>query len=247
MGTYSLSSAWAKLTRAREHIEEFKEGLMSYFQSASGPIETFVHTDGNRYARHPIGQESIWPELTCSAGDALHNMRCVLDHIAYALAEARNRGSIFTKKQLASVAFPILATRAAFKTRRHKSIDEKIGADWAVFLRGIQPYQRGNTRRLLRLTNLDNMDKHRALLALASFARVAIIRAGQGREEYTVPIKKGAVDVRLYDDEQFRFVGPYAIFADAPLRKDRKPADMELDDFHDAVYTVYREAQARFF
>jgi hypothetical protein len=107
------------------------------------------------------------PVVMLIAGDAAHNLRTALDHLAVAIAPA-------DRQQVA--AFPILIDDATTNREARERFDRatKGMPDAAIeVIRAYQPYSIGaklpvQTHGLAIIASLDNADKHRQLIATTS-------------------------------------------------------------------------------
>jgi hypothetical protein len=123
----------------KKHSEE---GYVTYYvKNAPGPIDS---------------------EIAMRLGDALHNLRSTLNHLARALVEA-TKVSFDPRK----TSFPIFDTPEGYKSLSRGRV-VGLGKHPLELLDGIQPYKGGLGDRLWQLHELDIIDKHRMLLTLAS-------------------------------------------------------------------------------
>jgi hypothetical protein len=98
-------------------------------------------------------------------GDAVHDFRCCLDHVAWALYK-RGRTPNLSERKERNVGFPIHGTREGF----NRALDAKLPgvrrADRAI-VRRYQPFTPGESRAerhaLTVLRDLSNDDKHRVI------------------------------------------------------------------------------------
>ena len=107
-------------------------------------------------------------------GDVVHNWRCALDHIAWALYK---RGTAnLSERRERDVSFPIFTTRTAFNDSLKKNLPGVKLRDTAV-VRRYQPYLGGKRRSskhvLLVLQELSNADKHRFLQPVIAYPKTA--------------------------------------------------------------------------
>jgi hypothetical protein len=151
-----------KIERADTHIEEFKIGLTKFMGSKPAPYAVRVdpETESGEPIVHTLKADAIPLSLMAIVGDAVHNLRSALDHIACALVW--DTGS----EPLKQVEFPILdgpivtqKDEARFMTKVQGMRQDAIDA-----IRGIRPYKGGNDL-LWRLHRFDVIDKHKMLVA----------------------------------------------------------------------------------
>ncbi len=149
------TSARAKLSRAEEHLGALEAELLAWF--ATEPLDAIPGTKvGDTEPWHIRISTPLPGRLSLIAGDCLHNFRCVLDHIAMALAVANG-----ASPDDRTVAFPICNSADAFA--KAKSINA-LRQDGRNFIESVQPYRMAGARALIELNHLDNKDKHRFVL-----------------------------------------------------------------------------------
>jgi hypothetical protein len=245
----AFTGAFHKLHRSSEHIEEFGRAFRGFLQSNTNTITKHRDARGRHYFEYPFGSGELPENLSLIAGDAIHNLRSALDHLAYAVASQPTRMKV-TARDLRSINFPIYESRQAFRDRHSatKRIHEHVGADWERFILSKQPYQRRGDRNLLRISRLDNVDKHRLLLRLLPYVDVGLwgpIGPGVETRRLVVQVKNNKIRVpALHHNATF---GPCVAFADALKTNERAPVDFQLRKFHASVASVYRDVAVRFF
>jgi hypothetical protein len=156
-----LSSARAKLSRARRHFAHLSDVLRAYLEkppyvvsSKRDPTSRRLHYVAVHVAPTPI-------ELPAIIGDTVHNLRSALDHLAYQLVW------IGTGKPPGShVYFPIADDSSKYPAQRDRQLR---GASPDV-IRAVDALKtfRGGDDVLWRLHRLNNIDKHRVLLVAGS-------------------------------------------------------------------------------
>jgi hypothetical protein len=103
-------------------------------------------------------------DFSLLAGDAIHNIRSVLDHLAYHMMTISPG---ISSDHLQYVYFPIAETPQKYKSEAVKRI-EGMRQDAKDAIDKIQPYEGGAGKILWRLHSLDIIDKHKVLIAGAS-------------------------------------------------------------------------------
>ena len=168
-----FSGCWAKVERAKEHIDTLKETFLSLtpepnrprvgikFELATGEHVVYVNRWSDTVA--PVIQK-------CSVviGDIVHNLRSTLDHLTFQLAMRNTTGNLQDERR---VQFPIEDSPTTFERRcmatgRAGWIADLHADDRAIIER-YQPYHRrddGMTLSLIR--ELSDRDKHRLLAGL---------------------------------------------------------------------------------
>ena len=90
-----FSSVWAKVSRAEDHIGALEKEIKSWVDSDPYSATKKNNADFTRY--WAILHVKNRPDLvrwSLIASDAIHNLRCSLDHLVYALAVFRTRGGL---------------------------------------------------------------------------------------------------------------------------------------------------------
>lgn len=187
----SLDSCFAKLARAEEHLELFREEADRLLDSvaASTTFKTTYDPDVPRFLVSVDDEPTVSLRLCTIAGDYVHNLRSSLDHLAFQLLILV--GDPYEKTQ-----WPIVGDLAKidrnpyFRAFRDRLRGKGRGDLWTK----VEGYQHHNyvptpptpeidllTQRyrdlpLLVLHELSNMDKHRLLLdpyfTIENFTRI---------------------------------------------------------------------------
>lgn len=147
-----------KIARARQHLTGIKTMVDEYKSLGYEIAKEFDQGSGmlNLSAKLPTTSST----LSLIAGDCLHNLRCALDHIVWQLVIA-NRNQPSRSNQ-----FPVCETPQDFADNLKRRRLAGVYPNAVTAIEQLQPY---NTRtdRLLVLSELNNVDKHRALVVTA--------------------------------------------------------------------------------
>lgn len=177
----------AKIERAEEHINDLDSRIVAFLKSEaySVSVEDDPKTDERAYRVH--FHSPIPLALSLVAGDALHNLRSALDHLVWQLVEAA--GNMPTRE----TAYPIFKDASAahkFFQKSKAKPDPKIkGVPGAAvqLIEATNPYQGGNNQ-LWAVHELNNIDKHRLLITVATESRhMAIARDGKRQSVWERP------------------------------------------------------------
>lgn len=168
-----LSSARAKLERAKEHVETLRSdvGVEGSDNAVAIPLrQQFELEQGAIVFRieRVIEIRDYWSLIL---GDAAHNLRCALDHLAWQLAIRHNNGIVPTDySHIRGVQFPIVIKKNDWPTDRYRKFMEPSDA---AKLERFQPFNLGPISRargdihpleaLAGFGGLDNIDKHRTI------------------------------------------------------------------------------------
>lgn len=180
------NSAWkSKLRRARRHERDLEAALRQYSQL--NPFELSSKLEGNDLVVRVHIRHEIPEELSLIAGDSLHNARSALDLLVTSAAWnfASESGSQLTPVDERKLFFPVTRTESDFD-KAAKKIEPYISGETMTRIRMMQPWSVTAARLaqgdddvtadevdlftwldpVWRLHLLDNLDKHREVLAL---------------------------------------------------------------------------------
>jgi hypothetical protein len=174
--SHPLDGAYLKISRAREHLKLLKAELALTIEA--NPCEVVGERDSQSgqivlRMRLPKGPFRLSPRLGLLAGDAIHNLRSALDHLAYQLAVIGTGPGKGTQ-------FPIFENPDDYRYNE-KRLLEGIAPRHRTVIESVQPYHARKLSAatdplpsphdpiavnlyLMALGRLDNMDKHRSLL-----------------------------------------------------------------------------------
>ena len=150
-----------KIERAGHHIEELHKALGAFwnrnpydFRWEDDPVRQERAYYLNKVQQIPIGVVAI-------VGDALHNMRSALDHLAYQLVLAA--GNIPER----ATAFPIAESSVKYASAAYRHKLKGMAQPAINAIDALKPYKGGNDL-LWQLNKLNNVDKHRLLITACS-------------------------------------------------------------------------------
>ena len=155
-----LTSARKKVDWAKSHIHKAKEISDPFFKTHFYKLA--ARRQGNGKKGHFLivkAADAVPPELGLCIGDAAHNLRSALDHIAYALAKPAAGKEKY-------VCFPLFDAKSKFIENRGKCLPGVPPAAVKAIER-LQPYpgrHAAKPKLLGRIQAIDNWDKHRSLL-----------------------------------------------------------------------------------
>ena len=154
-----------KITRARAHIEELTKAISNF--SKSNPYHFITEKDDDpAFSVIKLKNGNTLPAvISMIIGDAVHNLRSALDHLACELIITKEGQSAL--QSLKGVYFPIAEDVAKFKKqiKDQKGI-KRAGPDVVNAVRDLKPYFPDNNG-LFTLHNLDIFDKHRLIIPIA--------------------------------------------------------------------------------
>jgi hypothetical protein len=220
-----LDGSCLKIQRADQHIENLNR-LVNSFCEANHNAFTIKDLETGEKGYAVAFRQTISPEIPLLIGDAVHNLRSALDHLAWQLV-IRN-GKVPDRTQ-----FPLYSDRKKFNGRP-KSVTEGMSTTDIQQIESMQPYQAGY-EALGILSELNNFDKHRLLVGAASHVGNAFfgiqdvqkllaskeMLASKGPIAFnfsvmlkqTVPLKDGDVLCKISPEQ---FSSPFNIFEFKP-------------------------------
>jgi len=160
----SVDDIRLKVERAKKHIYDLKSEIAAFY--ATNPYVSDIKNDpqtGER-VRYLTRCDDVPLSISLIAGDAINNIRNALDHLAHQLV------CIGTGKPgpFKNVYFPITndASELEAAIERKVKLARREAKD---AIRAVKPYKGGNWP-LWHLHQLNNIDKHRLLVAAANSA-----------------------------------------------------------------------------
>jgi hypothetical protein len=167
----------AKLLWARKHLDTLEVAIAGFLKDKPyGPRTHDEYQGGQRAVRsitlHII--KTVPADFGLIAGDVAHRLRSALDSLLFEIT-VNVAGPATAEKLAKHIQFPICDTKAEYidrLRRRPRALALPPNAD--TVLEGLQPYTRNNPNRpdiLGTLRDLDNVDKHRALLITGAVGR----------------------------------------------------------------------------
>lgn len=184
---HPLDSSRLKLHWAKRHLDLLYSDQRAFYGSENESSSSDADADSGTELRHKPFQPPRVGPWSMVVGDAVHNMRCSLDHIAYALAVKHLAAIGETRKPSGDTTFPLFQNvdKPGF---RKKTAD--ISPEARKVIEGFQPHNRSNP--LWMVSVLDNADKHRAITIHGARISMTNITLGEGTTEI------GLADGRIF-------------------------------------------------
>jgi hypothetical protein len=188
-----MEIAHLRVNRAWEHIEQFKLEADSFLKTDPYRVIPQVNAQGSGYVIRYFFKVDRQPPIRLSllAGDAIHNLRSVIDNLIW------NLGQISGESPKSELAFPVSLDENRFKEKilpRYK----RLPLDAQALIESLQPYNRKDNPEghlLYILNRLWNDDKHETPPIVAGVHSSTGIGA-RGR----VIIRSGKVSTGATDD-----------------------------------------------
>jgi hypothetical protein len=182
-------SVAAKLDRADLHIGELGKAVEAFLMPGPFDAERVVIDDGRTHVVRWSRTASIPMSISLIAGDAVHNLRSALDHLAVEI-ERVGAGRDLTPDEERKPQFPVALNEKTFN-QQVKRYFEFASSRAIDIMRSFQPYSLATVdprlSLLYQVSELDNADKHR-MLSSTPITPVAVhVGWGQSHPHEWVP------------------------------------------------------------
>ena len=150
-----------KLDRADKHLGDLKRRLHAFNREYSNSVvfEDDPHTGDRTYKIASI--PPFDKDIPLIAGDAVHNIRTALDHLACRLVFVGTSG----QGPFDDVYFPIGDTPKQYKSIL-RGVVKRLTPEAILAINTVEPYKGGRGHDVWRLHRLDIVDKHRLPLGV---------------------------------------------------------------------------------
>ena len=152
-----------KVKRAEKHIHELNDAWAAFLEKNpySVSFKDDPKTGERTYSLASV--KTIPEELPLIVGDAIHNLRSALDHLAHHLVAVHTK----TPGPFSGIDFPVGATPQKYKAKRSRIV-KRIGRRAMYEIDRLEPYGTGRGNHLWMLHQLDITDKHKLILTVGS-------------------------------------------------------------------------------
>lgn len=157
-----------RVERAKEHFRNLEVEIARFLDGNNPrPYEISVDRDPDtRKLIYRVASVRDVPDIiSILTGDVLQNCRTALDHLAYQFFLVGSPGQPTTTR----ISFPIFDSAASYESEKARKV-QGMRQDAVEFINAVQPYKGGDGvgKILWPLHSLNNLDKHRLLVAVAS-------------------------------------------------------------------------------
>jgi hypothetical protein len=160
--TDRLVGVWAKIARAKQHIAEVEVARAAFAKSHPCRVGTKRDPDTREIIYYVESAADVPIGVRIAAGDAINSLGCALDHLAYQLVEV---GTGTTPTNVSNLYFPITSDSPTLDKAFTKGEIKHARLAVQKAIKAIEPYKGGKGHQLWVLHKLNNIDKHRLLLA----------------------------------------------------------------------------------
>ena len=184
-----FESAFLKLDRAHEHFEEAKLHIQAYLGSSPKPYKILYDydTETEDIVFRLYERSSIPKRIPLIVGDAIHNLRSALDHVAYVICFKKFWMAPASKPQ-----FPICEFESSVRSETLKVC--KAGSSEFNYITSLNVKTEWYYKILWSLHRLDIHDKHNLLIS-TFFQNLST-------NELTITHPDSALDVPLVGEEK---------------------------------------------
>jgi hypothetical protein len=149
----SLEGAVAKIERARHHIDCFHRVWEDSLRDHPYELTCEIYAEGREHVYKLNRPPTIDARLPLIVGDAIHNLRTALDHIAHELVRLNNGEP---------------TRRTAYPIKPRQRVSGGIAPEAGRVINEVRGLDNGGMAQWLTiLAELDNIDKHRYLHVVA--------------------------------------------------------------------------------
>lgn len=167
---YGLDGCLAKIERAKEHHESLKTYVAEFLKSANECLKqsSYHSDDGLKVILRATCPLEPDLKIAVIAGEIVHQLRSSLDHLLCALI--KQNGNTRSKQSQ----FPICTTRENYDNEVRRGRIKGVSLTAEKLIEQFQPYNNKdpNTTTICVTSNLNNWDKHNALVISAAAAQV---------------------------------------------------------------------------
>ena len=152
----------SRIERAKKHILDLEQAFSAFVDKESAYAARFEDDAKAGERRYYLATAKNLPlDLALITGDAVHNLRSALDHLAYLLVNVGTHGT----GPSSHVYFPIFENASKYKAGLSGKV-KGMRQDAIDAISATEPYGGGNGDAFYQLHCLNNIDKHRLLLTV---------------------------------------------------------------------------------
>jgi len=165
-----IALIWPKVERAKKHVLEFKGAIDAFRESKPQAIGTKRNPQTRQLIYYVSRAEPVPPSIAAIAGDVVQNLRTALDYLHQHLLMVGTGSDTPRKGKDATFYIDGDPNPNHYKTSAPAKV-QGLRQDAIDALKRIEPYKGGKGHDLWILNELNNIDKHRALVIVASAYR----------------------------------------------------------------------------
>jgi hypothetical protein len=161
-----LAGIRSKIERAKKHVSDLEVAIRAFLDSGPYKVGTKRDPDTRKLIYYVTHVKDVPTDVTQIAGDAIGNMVSILDHLAFRLYKKHTPAG-----DGRHVYFPIAKNArnaAVYVTERERKVKGIEPTVVIPALDALEPYKGGKGHQLWVLNELNNLAKHRELIAVGS-------------------------------------------------------------------------------
>jgi hypothetical protein len=165
MPTDPVAGIRSKIERTQKHVADLEAGVRAFIDSRPYRIASNRDAETGRLIYRMTQVDAVPGEVTQITGDAIAGMASTLDHLAYRIW--LNGGGVGTGRH---VYFPIgsdATTFAEYEAERKRKV-KGLPTHVVAAMDALEPYKGGKGNQLWVLNELNNLAKHRDIIAVGS-------------------------------------------------------------------------------
>lgn len=163
----SLDRLRIKIQPAKEHIRYLEPEVKSFFATNPYVVGTKREPQTRKLLYYLSSVHEVPERISAITGDVLHNRRSALDHLVYGLFTVGPGG--LSGRSARHVYFPISNDAAKYAAESPRKV-QGMRQDAIDAINAVKPYKGGNDT-LWIIHKLNNIDKHRFVIVVASAFR----------------------------------------------------------------------------
>jgi hypothetical protein len=164
----------SRIERAKKHILDLEEAWNAFSQEGAYTI-LFKDDPQKKERSYYLAAVKNFPlDFPLIIGDAIHNLRSALDHLAHLLMSVGTA----SPGPFPHVYFPISEDASKYKADSRRKV-QGMRQDAIEAIDAIEPYGGGAGEALYQLHCLNNIDKHRLLLTVWSYLQAHTLLPSQ--------------------------------------------------------------------
>jgi hypothetical protein len=152
----------AKVTRAKQHIQDFQLGVTEFFKTSPYAVLMKEAPEIGQSIYYVSHVADVPDGLAAIAADVIQNLRSPLDQIAYQLVLSGSSPSADDR-----VYFPISSSSTDYQATRRGNI-KGVRQEVIDAIDATEPYKGGKGHALWQLQHMNNPDKHHLLILAVS-------------------------------------------------------------------------------
>jgi hypothetical protein len=155
-----------KIKRANKHIDDLEDAVRDFVQPIGKTISFNRDPQAGNVGLQFSDVYVYKSDIPAIAGDAVHNLRSALDHLAFQLAEVGIARGERPVEKWEEIQFPIGHGPDGYKSIKPRRV-QGMTREAIEAIDALKPYKGGN-EALWLLRHLDNADKHNFIITAGS-------------------------------------------------------------------------------